>query len=181
MKKINIHLVVNEEAYNYCREVNAEICKITHSEITFNDHSPMIPHLSLLRGDVKAKNAIQQVADLTQSVATEFESPQLRVHSPYIASHSGHYILSDISAEEPFQALRKTLFQQLTPQLITPQNSKTETPHLTLGYIQNQEQEVQSYLETVKAEFDFYSPAVEISEEGDRGTCINSLFRFNLQ
>lgn len=179
MKEINIHLVLSEEAYNYCRKVNAEIRKITKSEIVFNNKSPMIPHISLIRGHIQDDNAISEIADLTQSIVSEFDSPKLLIHSPYLATNGNHYILSDVSAGNIFSELRQKLFSQLTSQLIQPQNSKTETPHITLGYIDDKQEEVQDYLETVEAEFDFSSPAVEISEEGNRGTCINSLYNFD--
>ena len=51
MRKINIHLTLDDRALGYCYEVNSGIPSITPSVIEFGPSQPMIPHISLIMGN----------------------------------------------------------------------------------------------------------------------------------
>ncbi|MFW6359133.1 MAG: 2'-5' RNA ligase family protein [Chroococcales cyanobacterium] len=180
MRKLNIHLVIKDKALRFCQEVNRGIQGITNSEIVFDQDSPMIPHLSLIRGELDGDASLEDVKELIPDAIATFSSLSLYLHSPYLESDRNSYVLSDVEGGKALKDLIHQLYDSLCPNLIHPQSQGNDNPHITLAYINANPEAVRQYLSEVKAEFEFESDAIEISDSGERGTCINSLAQFDL-
>jgi hypothetical protein len=180
MRKINIHLALDPRGLAYAREVNAGIRRITNSIIEFREASPMIPHVSLMMGELLEQATLEEVSRITREVASSQCALVLEVGNPYMESVKNRYVLSDVHAGEVYASLKKKLFALLKGTHLITESDETEKGHLTLGHVENHREEVQEYLRNVRAGFEMRCPAIEISDVGPRGTCVNSLFRLAL-
>lgn len=176
MRKLNIHLTLDERATNYCIKVNEGLQKITISRIIFGKDSSLIPHLSLIIGDLYENYTYQDVTTAIQSVASRFTRLQLSVGHPYL---TGRWVFSNVKGERLLE-LRKAVREKLGEKYLRPQ-PVSDVPHITLGYVEQHHNEVRSYLDGINDDFNFYSTSIEISDGGPQGTCINSLSTIPLE
>jgi 2'-5' RNA ligase len=181
MPKLNIHLTLDNKTLNYCRQVNAGIRKITESVIIFDHKSPMIPHISLIMGELDDNYSVAQLAQIVKKTISHVRPFQFRVLSPYMENVRNRYIFSDVQSGETFGMLKTKLHEVLGSKVLHSQNDYSEVPHITLGHAEEKHEEIRKYLSGVKANFNFTSNAVEVSEAGPKGTCINSLHIFKLR
>lgn len=180
MRKINIHLTLDERGLAYCYEVNSRIRAITESVIEFGPGSPMIPHISLIMGQLR-DDELRNISEITAS-AVGGEAPlAFFVDAPYLEDVRTRYIFSDVRDGDNFMRMKRKLHSSLDGKYLDVQTDYTEVAHLTLGHVENRKDEVRKYLGGVTAGFSIYSPAVEISDAGPKGTCINSLYKFLLK
>jgi 2'-5' RNA ligase len=180
-RKLNIHLMVPDVALQYCLQVNKGIRDITDSVIVFDETSPMIPHVSVLMGELDENNSLEEVAELTQDALSSVAPIKFYVHPPYLENVRNRYVFSDVEGGQPFMELKRRLFSLLGERYLQSQSDYTEQPHLTLGHVEDKRNEVRIYLNTIQAGFTFVSDTVEISDAGPKGTCINSLYRHVLR
>jgi hypothetical protein len=179
-RKINLHLTVPEVARDYCVAVNRGIRAITDSVIVFDKDSPMIPHVSLLMGQVDESTSIEEVAALTRGALDAVQPIKVYVHPPYLENVRNRYVFSDLEGGESLLELKQNLFELLGQKYLHSQSDYAEQTHLTLGHVEENRNEVRIYLNTIGAGFTFVSTSVEISDAGPKGTCINSLYTFSL-
>lgn len=180
-RKLNIHLMVPDVALRYCIEVNKGIRDITDSVIVFDQTSPMIPHVSLLMGELDESSSLEEVARLTQNALTGIAPIRFYVHPPYLENVRNRYVFSDVEGGQPLMELKRALFDLLGGRYLHSQSDYTEQPHLTLGHVEDRRNEVRIYLNTIQAGFTFVSDTVEISDAGPKGTCVNSLYKYVLR
>jgi 2'-5' RNA ligase len=179
MRKINIHLTLDSRALAYCHEVNAGIRRITTSIIEFSESSRMIPHISLIMGQLLDHVTLEEVARITAEVVSTEKVLVFRVDGPYLENVRNRYVFSDVHGGDAFLNLRQRLHARLNGSHLVVQSDYTEQAHLTLGHVEDRREEVRAYLQSVRAGFDVRCPAAEISDAGPKGTCVNSLFRFD--
>ena len=92
MVRLNIHLVVDEQTEQFCRQVNANIRRITDSVIDFSGNYPMLPHITLVMGEVVPS---QSFADLTKAIKAlmqEVKPLTLQLSQPYIEPLKGRFV-----------------------------------------------------------------------------------------
>jgi len=180
MAKLNIHLTLSREALSYCQLVNNGIRQITNSIIIFDENSPMIPHISLIMGELDNKYTINDLIQKVKNFSLKTNSLHFHINPPYIENVRNRYIFSDVDCSDEFSILKKRLYKLLGSKILHCQTDYTEIPHITLGHIEDKAEIVKNYLVDIKADFDFTSSSIEISEAGPKGTCINSLAIFEL-
>ena len=180
MAKINIHFTLDAQTREYCRTINTEIRKLTNSIIIFDDNSPMIPHISLVMGELDPNYTIEHIASTIRNVSGYLKPMTFCVLSPYLETVRNRYIFSDIDTDTAFSSLKRQFHDLLNPKYVLAQNDYTEVPHITLGHVEEKQEKVREYLASVKTDFTFTSEHIEISEVGLKGTCINSLFLYRL-
>lgn len=181
MENINIHFVLNETARQYCQEININLREITPSAIIFDENSPMRPHISLIRGVVESSSTLEEIAEMAKQIVLKYEPIKLYVHPPYLENNNNSYILSDVYGGEQAKHLQEDLYSQLSANFAEIKTKQADIIHITLGAVSEKEEQVRAYLQEVKADFSFLTPALEISNEGEKGTCINSLYQFTFK
>jgi len=180
MRKINIHLTVDESALTYCREVNAGIRKITNSIIVFDDESPMIPHISVIMGKIDDNQTLSEIADVAGNLLSDWRPLIISVGPPYLENVRNRYVFSDLDGGQAFKKLKQEFHRALKARYLHVQTDYTDQAHLTLGHVEDKRDEVRRYLSQVQADFEFVSKELEISDAGPKGTCINSLFKYEI-
>jgi|ERR1035441_3088072 hypothetical protein len=181
MRKINIHLTLDKRATVYCYEVNRGIRGITTSIIEFGPSAHMIPHISLIMGQMRDDAGLITIAKITQDAVSDESAIVFSVDPPYLEDVRNRYVFSDVRAGGAFENLRRKLHSLLNEKHLDVQTDYAEMPHLTLGHVDDHKDEVREYLRGVRAGFSICCPAVEISDAGPKGTCINSLYKFDLK
>lgn len=181
MRKVNLHLSLDQRGRDYCYSVNAGIRRITTSIIEFGEGSSMIPHISLIMGQILDHKPLEEVASITGEIISAENGVVFKVEDPYLENVRNRYIFSDVHGGEAFSNLKQRLHAQLSGTYLAVQADYTEQPHLTLGHVEDNREKVCAYLRSVRAGFYICCPAVEISDAGPKGTCVNSLFRFDLR
>ncbi len=81
MVRLNIHLALDEQTIQFCRQVNANIRRIAKSAIVFNDTSPMIPHITLVMGDFVPSQPFKALLKETEIFARQIEATYARTES----------------------------------------------------------------------------------------------------
>ena len=181
MTKVNIHLTLDGRAIDYCYKVNSAIRGITESIITFGPTNEMIPHISLIMGILIDDASLPMVAKLTREAVSNESIVVFNVEPPYLEDVRNRYVFSDVRTGNAFENLKRKLQSVLDGKYLNVQTDYTDRPHLTLGHIENKKDEVRDYLRGVPANFSVCCPAVEISNVGPKGTCISSLYKFDLK
>lgn len=183
MRKINIHMKVDEVTEEYCQKVNAGVREITDSIIVFGKETSMIPHITISMGELnEQKNSIDDVVTIVKETISKLSPIQFWVHSPYLENVVNQYVFSDVDGGSVFKDLREELTMKLGREHLDNIGGSygEQAPHLTLAHVIEKQQEVRTFLKTIKAEFGFDSNSIEISDVGPKGTSINSLYVFKL-
>src|ERR1700694_3735247 len=106
MVRLKIHLSVDEQTVQFCYKVNAQIQKITDSAIIFSDTSFMIPHISLVMGELAPSHTFEGLTKVTQELAEQVKPLTLTLSQPYIDPRS--YVVCAIQENPALTALRKS-------------------------------------------------------------------------
>jgi hypothetical protein len=180
MKRININLALDEISLDYCLGINAGIHTITDSQIVFSENSTMIPHITLVMGNLTGSYTVQDIAEeIKQAVKVPLVLNTV-ITSPYLEKNTNSFIFSDVIVDRDFIAFRQDLKKRMQNYLSNIFNPPSSVPHISLGYITNKKREVQSYLEGIQINHKLLSPAIRISNVGVKGTCINVLFQIDM-
>lgn len=180
MVKLNVHLAVDERTVQFCRLVNAGIRNIADSSIVFDDHSPMIPHVTLAMGELSASKTLEGLILATKTLAYGAQSLTLNLGRPYIGNLMGRYVLCDVEENPKLTELRKVFLDSLLISYLIAPDMYSEIPHLTLANIEAQQDQVRTYLATIKSLPQILCTQIEISHVGPKGTCIDRLFAIDL-
>lgn len=180
MRKINIHLTLQEDAIEYSRSVNMAIRNITCSEIVFDESSPMIPHITLVMGMVRDNISLEEIATITRRMAAETKPIRSIIRPPYLETKRNRYVFSDVFDGEILAKLKRDFYTTMVPEFLTTQSDYTDQPHITLAHVTEKQEKVVALLQTFSQSIVSTSPEIEISDTGSKGTCINSLYKFKL-
>ncbi len=178
MGRLKIHLPVDEQTVQFCRRVNAEIQKITASTIVFDDTSLMIPHITLVLGELVPTQTFDGLAKLTQALAQQAKPLTLKISQPYIDSRS--FVVCAIQENPALTALKTSLRENIMGVYLTTHVPRTDVEHVTLAHIDAQHKQVKAYLNSLQELPEVVCTRIEISHNGPKGTCIDSLFTTNL-
>ena len=85
MLRLNIHLALDEHTTQFCQEVNTTIRRITHSAIVFSKSSPMIPHMTLVMGELLPSQTVEAVATATTRLAEQMKPLRFQLDQPHIS------------------------------------------------------------------------------------------------
>lgn len=175
--KLNIHLSLDQEAQRFCREVNAGIRSIVESTIIFDENSPMIPHITLVMGELSPSCTLADLSLLTTSISKRYFSLKIRFGKPYVENHKNTYIFMDAEHNHELLELRRDFAERALGSHLLSSEKYSETPHLTLANIRATEKEaVGAYLQSLQPALEVVCNAIEISHVGPKGTCIDSIF-----
>jgi hypothetical protein len=180
MRKINLHFAIDARGTAYCERVNSGIRQITPSVIHFGEGSTMIPHISLIMGVLREGSSLEDLIATAGESFSSHRAPIVRIGPPYLEDVRGRYVFSDILNAEDIVATRQRLAARVAGIHLDVQTDYTELPHLTLGHVEDRSEEIRRYLATVPVESEIACPAVEISDVGPKGTCINSIWKMAL-
>jgi hypothetical protein len=140
----------------------------------------MIPHVSLIMGVLRPGSALEDVIDAARAIFSDYPAPTVRIGPPYLEDIRGRYIFSDVLNADDIVAMRGRIADRVAGVHLEVQTDYTEQPHLTLGHVEDRSEEIRRYLATVPVEPEILCPAVEISDVGPKGACINSVWKMAL-
>ncbi len=174
MVRLKIHLPVDEQTVQFCRRVNAQIQRITDSAIVFNDTSLMIPHITLVLGELVPSQTFAGLTKITQALAQQVKPLTLTLSQPYIDPRS--YVVCAVQENPALTALRTSMRENIMGAYLTTRVPRFDILHLTLAHIDAQHEEVDAYLDLMQEIPQVVCTHVEISHNGPKGTCIDRLF-----
>src|SRR6266550_1163447 len=106
MLRLNIHLALDEQTTQFCLQVNADIRRITNSAIVFSNKSPMIPHITLVMGDLVPSQTFEALSKATKTLAQKVKPLTLKLDPPHISPLKGRFVLCDIQEDSALTELR---------------------------------------------------------------------------
>ncbi len=174
MGRLKIHLPADEQTAQFCRKVNAQIQGITDSAIVFNDTSSMIPHITLVLGELVPSQTFEGLAKVTQALAQQVKPLTLKLSQPYIDQRN--YVVCAIQENPALTVLRSSLRENIMGVYLTTRVHRNDIAHLTLAHIDAQQKQVNAYLKMIQEIPQVECTHIEISHNGPKGTCIDRLF-----
>lgn len=180
MVRLNIHLAVDEQTAQFCRQVNANIRRIINSTIVFSDKSPMIPHITLVMGDFVPSQRFEALITVIKALAQRMKPLTLKLGQPYIDPLRGRFVLCDIQEDAALTELRTIMRENILGTFLTSPFPHPRAPHLTLAHIYTRQEKVYSYLKLINEMPQPICSHIEISHIGPMGACVNHLFALNL-
>lgn len=183
MRKINVHMTVDESTLEFCKEINKEIRSITNSTIIYSENSLMVPHMTIVMGKldeniISMDNFFNMVAQLAKNI----KPINFNVYLPYLEDVVNKYIFCDVNGGKKFLHLREKFKNEFSNNILHDIGGSygKQPPHLTLGHIEDKQREIRDYLSSIKRQFDFISDKVEISDVGPKGSCLGSIASITL-
>ncbi len=115
VRAINVHLTVDEHTLAFCREVNRRIREVTASEIVFGAGSRMMPHVTLVMGDLAhpqprreiSRNALNTLTSMTNDLtAMRLPLARPRPAEDPDGRYNG-YVISEVEVDDKLSLLQK--------------------------------------------------------------------------
>lgn len=178
MVRLKIHLALDEQTVEFCLRENAQIRRITDSAIVLSETSPMLPHITLVMGELVPSQSFQALTRVTTILARSVKPLTLRLSQPYIDSR--RYVLCDVQENPALTELRKRLSETLKDTYLTTRETSPYVAHLTLAHINAQQEQVNAYLKLVNVTPQTVCSQIEISHVGPKGACVDRLFALHL-
>ena len=180
MRKINIHLTVDDTTDHYVRLINKGICNVARSAIRFDGNSPAFPHITLTMGYMKEDAEDDEILTVIFSKAMSIGPQRLKILPPFL-DKGRNYILSAVEGGDI--ARIKTDFMDILTPFLDMKSNHSKTPHMTFGCLENNDDipAVEKFLAQCQNEFMCTGHFIELSDAGPNGTCINSRYKIKLQ
>ena len=180
MVRLNIHLAVDEQTVQFCRQVNADIRRIAKSAIVFSDTSPMIPHITLVMGDFIPSQTFEALTTVTETLAQKVKPLTLKLSQPYIEPLKGRFVSYNIQEDPALTELRQMMRENILGTYLTSPYARPRAPHITLAHIYTRQEKVDSFLKLINEIPPVVCSQIEISHVGSMGACVDRLFALNL-
>jgi 2'-5' RNA ligase len=178
-QKINVHFAFAPDSVTLLRQMNARLRAFTPSLIVFDETSPHIPHVSLQMGTLNTDDDLPLVAKAAEATARRYRQRDLILRRPYLENVRNHYVFCDVANEDRVFDVRDELRQALASLLIV-QDDYAEVPHVTLAHISIDHAEIDPFLGEFPDRQAATVVAIEVSDTGPKGTCVNPLYRYSL-
>ncbi|WP_461630860.1 2'-5' RNA ligase family protein [Labilibaculum euxinus] len=168
--KFNIHFALTGKLKEEIIALNKELVKNNHSAINFAANAMMIPHITLIMGEIKSETEYKQIIELLSKA--NFSSFSFKLSRSVFASEDRDYLFMYPDRIEKFLCLKKEVFQIIKGEIKPSKYGGVENkPHLTLAYFEN-------YYENFPINQEPISMGVvnniSIGQVGKHGTCLNS-------
>lgn len=181
MRKLNIHipLAVGNDLAPYFK-INREIRQITTSIIEYSENSEMQLHVTLLMGFLDDNSDINKLFEKLKCIAEKTYSFILKSGDVYLETLKNSYVFWDIQKNEQLINLRTDIYHSMKQTVELPEGNNKYSPHITLGHVINNHEEVRRYLNQISPSISIQAHAIEISDVGVKGTCNGYLEKFKL-
>jgi 2'-5' RNA ligase len=178
--RLKIYLAPDERTEQFCRDVNARIRGITDSAIVFSETSLMIPHITLLMGELAPTQTFDALTKAVEALVRGVAPLMLRLSHPYVEPLQGRYVECAIQENPALNELRERMSKALLDTYLSERVARPFVPHLTLAHIDARQDQVRAHLRQVGAIPQTNCARVEISHVGPRGTSVDRLFAIDL-
>ena len=176
MRKINIHLKVDDAVVAYARSVNAQVRAVTPSIVVFDDTSPMQPHITLAMGYLQDNVSVDDICVAVEMFAKSMSPLALSLSAPHVLENG--FVFSDVSPDNV--SILKQNMTVLMADKLQDLKHADKGSHLTLGWIEQAFEAVADRLKTYSNKLACTCRSIEISDAGPKGTCVKSLAVFPL-
>ena len=175
--RINIHIPIRGNTYEYCINLNKEIHKLISSEINFSSKSIQIPHITLYMGYFLDTIGLNKVFEKTEKIARAKSGFEINFSSPYIRGPRNEYIFLDVFPIDLISNLKQEFEKELSEAIIPLDWDIVKAiPHLTIGCSRSiKEHELKSLFNEYIDPPSMKVQAIGVSLCGDRGSCLGTL------
>jgi len=180
MLRLNIHLALDEQTTQFCLQVNANIRRITPSAIVFSNTSPLIPHITLVMGDVVPSQTIEALTKAVNRLAQPMKSLTLKLDQPHISPLKRRFVVCTLQEDPALTELRMLMRENMLGTYLSTPYAHPRPPHITLAHIYRRQEQVQAYLKSIHELPQAVCSHIEISRVGPLGTCVDRLCAFHL-
>lgn len=184
-RKLNLHLKLDVNISTLVKEINIDINKEDQPIIDFSSNEKiMIPHITVIMGYLdEYKYSVKELIEKIVPLIRSFPALPFSLSQPYIENQKHNYVFSDVTFGDEFKQLQNLLFEHLEPNVLNVQTDFNKQSHLTLGYVTSNHARVSQMLASKYNNFviEGKSTTIELSDVGPKGTCINSLWSYDLQ
>lgn len=183
--KINIHLKVEEPLFSECLKANSHIDAISDNDITFDDCSICIPHISLAMGYIYSIDDLRNVfIKLSKHVEhlSSFEYKPESIILKSVSVRAPKYVFINSMQDPYISELRDELYSVLEG-IIQPLewDYRSEAPHITLARCKDPDSKLNQYLKELSPNLpSFRVKNIGVSFAGTRGVCLGNLKTFSL-
>ena len=184
-RKLNLHLSIDDKTASFVKSINEDIINITNSEIDFSaNNNLMIPHITIVMGYLdEYKHKLKELIEEFSLLFRDVEAIPYSLSAPYIENYKNNYVFCDVELGDGFRKLQDKIFNQFVPDILIVQTDFNKQAHLTLGNINNNQVLVKNMLSSKYGKFhqNGLATSFELSDVGKKGTCINSLWNYDIQ
>ena len=174
--KLNIHIPIREQAWNYCIAINSDIRAITNSYVDFSSISFQIPHITLYMGYVTSEANYSEIMMAVSQFTLTCKPFQISFSKPYLKHPKRTYAFLDVCESSRIINMKRQLHALLNA-YIEPLNWDVveEAPHITIAYIKTNFDEVEAKLKKMPPAPVMNAAAIEVSFCGPYGSCLGSI------
>jgi len=176
--RVNISYLLQGKPLEYAREANAEIF-VRGGEFEFSPRGQAIPHVTMLMGEVKSLQDLEELFDVVAKASFEFENIDFELSAPYFRDARRKFVFVDTNPQESFLKQRRLLQEWVGPLLkIDHYGNAENVSHITLGY--NDLGNDATLLAHISSSAPIAGKAsqLQVARTGARGTCIETLRTF---
>ncbi len=180
-RRLNVHLTVDLMTAGYARRLNEAIRALSDSLIVFDDASPMRPHITLVMGEAmdSEPSAAMQDALSVAVKASRATVLSLELERPYYVAGTG-YVLADVAPMNTLDSLIACVRGALVPRFVQAQDREGWVPHVTFARVDPGVPAVDRHVESQHPHGPVIASAIEVSNVGPAGSCIDGLLRLPL-
>jgi hypothetical protein len=166
--KINVAIPVSGDVLAACVRINAQVRRLTSSDIQFGQDANSSPHVTIAMGQVGELRQWIRLQETVIAMSKELRSFSIRVGMPYRESETGRYIVGDIIGAGEFRTWRDAV-RMATSGLFADEARTSDEPHLTIAHIVDRQVDVDRILEREGPLGSCIVDSIEISHGGPKG------------
>jgi len=179
--KVNVHFPCRGNFYFKSIELNKKILEITKSEVSFQASSFHIPHTTLYMGFVETFPNLMKTLEIVGEFAKAQKQLEIKLSKPYIKMPQNNWVFYDVMPVETIKLIKSDLREKIGKYMAPLSwDVVAETPHITIGYVKSNQDQVNKLLEQEQEGYIGTAEAVEVSFSGARGTCLGSIRTYEL-
>lgn len=178
--RININCPIPTVVAEVVESMNSRMVDSGFLDIEFSEHSPHLPHVTLLMGEVADRSALEELLRKSEQFASMQPSFGYSLGPPYWKKPSLKFLFMDTPPLERFRIFRAELFAQLNGLIKCEFHGGPENPsHITVGYGDSRRLPIERFLSLYR-KVEGVASHIRICEAGERGTCHSPMAEFAL-
>jgi len=179
--RVNISFMLCETIHAHVLSLNRLVVDAGYNEICFSGPDAVMPHITLLMGEVDTEDEYDLLAEELRVLAETMYPIQYRIGRPYLRQPSQHFIFVDVHPERKFRDYRVEMHADLGRYIECDHHGGPHNvSHITIGYCPIVYPGLQELVRKSNR-LPGIADTIQLSVAGKRGTCVKKLHEFRLR
>jgi hypothetical protein len=176
--RANINFALDGAALRYAKMLNATVCDDGYDEIAFSGKQAVIPHITLLMGEINSREHFDSLSKILRAFSTALSPLTYTFSRPYLRCPSQHFIFVDTLPREDFRHLRIGLYDRVNEFIECEfHGGPDNVSHVTVGFAGDIYPNIPA-LCAIKPPNGGMAETIQICLAGKRGTCTTVLEKY---